>query len=71
MEDVSGRKKVISLEPFDLERFALHFHKCPNVEEAQKPDSETESQHFWVIQAFTLAHFIVRNPYRVFHNEVC
>ena len=50
------------LKPYDLEKFAFHFRKCPYVVEAQKPDSETESQHFGVIQAFTLAHFIVRDP---------
>ena len=62
MKDVSGRKKVISLEPFDLEKFALHFHKCPDVVEAQKPDSETKSKYFGVIQAFTLAQLIVKDP---------
>ena len=44
-----AEKKVISLEPLDLERFALHFHKCPDVAEAKKPDFETESQYFGVI----------------------
>ena len=43
-----GRKKVIYLEPFDLEKFALQFYKCPDVVEAQKPDFETESQYFGV-----------------------
>jgi len=42
-------KKVTSLGPFNLERFALQFHKCPNVAKAQKPDFETESQYFGVI----------------------
>ena len=37
------------LEPFDLERFVLHFNKCPDVVEAQKPDFETESLYFGVI----------------------
>ena len=62
MKDVYGRKKVISLEPFDLERFALHFHKCPDVVEAHLPDFETEGQYLGLIQAFTLAHFIVKDP---------
>jgi len=44
-----AEKKVISLEPFDLPRFALHIHKYPNVKEAQKPDFETESLYFGVI----------------------
>ena len=39
-----------------LERFAFHFHKCPNVAEAQKPDCETESLYFGLV------HFIVRDP---------
>ena len=62
MKDVSGKNKVISLEPFDLPRFALHFHKCPNVVEVQKPDFDSESQYFGVIKAFTLARFIVKDP---------
>ena len=36
--------KGVSLELFDSERFVLHFHKCPDVVEAKKPDFETESQ---------------------------
>ena len=47
-ERYSGRKKVISLEPFDLERFFLHFHKCTDIVEAQKPDFETDCQYFGV-----------------------
>ena len=62
MNDVSGREKVIFLEAFDLERFALHFHNCPNVVEAEKPNFISESQYFVVIQAFTLAHLIVKDP---------
>ena len=55
-------KKVICLEPFDLERFVLHFHKCPDVVEAHKLDFETEGQYLGVIKAFTLAHFVVKDP---------
>ena len=60
--EYNKEKNVISLEPFDLQRFTLHFHKCSDVAEAQKPDFKTESQYFGVIQAFDLAHFIVRDP---------
>ena len=47
-ERYSGRNNVIFLEPFDLEKFSLHFQKCPDLVEAQKPDFETESQYFGV-----------------------
>ena len=30
LQNVSDRKKIIYLEPFDSERFALYFHKCPH-----------------------------------------
>ena len=62
MKDVSGRKKVIYLEANDLEKFALHFNKSPDVVKAQNPDSATKSHYFGVIQAFALAHFIVKHP---------
>ena len=45
-----------------LERFALHFYKCPDVLKVTKPDFATKSQYFWVICAFTLVHFIVKDP---------
>ena len=47
---------------FDLERFAADFHKYPDVVEAQKPNFEIEFQYFGVIYAFTVAHFILKDP---------
>ena len=43
------KKKIIPLEIMEIERFALHFHKCPHSEKDSIPFIEIFSQYFLAI----------------------
>ena len=56
------RKRIISLKPFDIEKFALHFHKCPHLGKDLMPLVDIFNQHLFVIPAFTFAQYEMTDP---------
>ena len=53
---------IISLKPFDLEKFALYLYECSHPEKGLMPFVDIFSQCLMVEQAFTFAQYEMGDP---------
>ena len=52
----------MSIEPFDLERFSLHYHKCPHPKKGKMPPVDIFNQYSIDLKAFTLLQSEMKDP---------
>jgi len=55
-------KKIISLISFELERFALHFHKCPHLSSLGTPTNQIQLEYFYPLDPIEVSKLVFVHP---------
>ena len=69
IEDIRNRKKFLSLRLFQLERYAVHFHKYPYLSFPGTPSNHIQLSYCFLSDLDYFVHLVSADPVINYENE--